>query len=202
MLFGVASTESSKYKIRSNGKKTLEYQIYENMVARCYYPKTARYESYGGCGVRICEEWLEFHNFAEWCEDNYIEGFFLDKDILSEDGMLYSPEDCCFLPRELNNLFVLGHRGINKEVNEGLPSGVFRHKNKFYGRYKNQKKYFDDMVSARNYVWSIKYEVCKKWVEFYKDKLNPDVADKLTNKDFFMITLNQMDRKREVKIIE
>lgn len=202
MLFGVADTYSPYYSIRENGSKTLAYSFYENMVARCYYPKTARYESYGGIGVEVDKEWLSFHNFAEWFYDHYVDGFNLDKDILSEDGMVYSKEDCCFVPREINNLFVLSNRKVNRKLNEGLPSGVFRDRGKFYGRYKNARRYFEDEVSARNFVWAIKFEKCKSLLEHYKSRLDKRVYQSLSDRDFFMITLQQMDTKREVKVIE
>lgn len=75
MLFGVADTKSEKYKIRENGSKTLAYSFYENMMARCYYSKTSRYESYGGIGVEVDNEWLSFHNFAEWFYDTTTDGY-------------------------------------------------------------------------------------------------------------------------------
>ena len=39
--------------------------------------------------------------FHKWFNDNYVEGWELDKDLLG-DGKTYSPESCCFIPKQLN----------------------------------------------------------------------------------------------------
>lgn len=56
-------------------------------------------------GVDISDEWLCLQNFCNWCEkykpkDSTIK-WELDKDLLG-DGTTYSPNDCCFLPKEVN----------------------------------------------------------------------------------------------------
>lgn len=55
--------------------------------------------------VKVCEEWHNFQNFAEWFNGNYINGWELDKDIITPGNFLYSPETCCFIPREINTRF-------------------------------------------------------------------------------------------------
>ena len=39
----------------------------------------------------------------EWFNKNYIKGLHLDKDILSGDSKIYSPETCCFVTNTENN---------------------------------------------------------------------------------------------------
>lgn len=64
-------------------------------------------------GTSICEEWLDFQNFAEWCygqkffnaKDDKGKSYHLDKDILVRGNKHYSPETCCFVPNEINVLF-------------------------------------------------------------------------------------------------
>ncbi|WP_202307403.1 hypothetical protein [Dryocola clanedunensis] len=53
--------------------------------------------------VTICEEWYVFSNFYNWYIDNYVAEWHLDKDILGGDE--YSPSNCIFVPREVNQLF-------------------------------------------------------------------------------------------------
>lgn len=93
-----------KYTSRLNGKKAIYYTSWLAMHKRCddekYQIKNPSYRN-----VKICNEWYNFQNFAKWFEDNYIEGFHLDKDILSIDFKIYSPETCCFVPVEINSLF-------------------------------------------------------------------------------------------------
>lgn len=54
--------------------------------------------------VSVCKEWLTFSNFKRWFDENYIDGFAIDKDLLSpSENKIYSPQTCCFLPRIINN---------------------------------------------------------------------------------------------------
>lgn len=41
------------------------YQIWCAMKQRCLYPKHNRFKSYGGRGITICNEWLDFQNFKQ-----------------------------------------------------------------------------------------------------------------------------------------
>lgn len=62
--------------------------------------------------VTVCDEWLNFQNFAKWCEtqpfynvkDDKGNSYQLDKDILVKGNKIYSPETCCFVPSALNLL--------------------------------------------------------------------------------------------------
>lgn len=92
------------------------------MLERCY---SARYQerkpTYKGCSV--CDEWLNYQNFAKWYDDNYyeIKGeiMCLDKDILVKGNKIYSPENCVFVPNYINVLFArIGCK--NKESKEQL----------------------------------------------------------------------------------
>ena len=73
------------------------------MLERCYglngSPKYPSYE-----GVEVCDEWrYNFAKFLEWHNQNYVDGWQLDKDLLStEDSVCYSPQTCCYLPLEIN----------------------------------------------------------------------------------------------------
>lgn len=126
-IFGVGCMGEGKYKSRNNNeKKTKEYSTWENMVARCYYPKTSRYSAYGGAGVTVCKEWLNFQNFAKWFEQNYREGFHLDKDVIAPGSKEYSPASCVFIPQEINNLLVNNRKNHGKS--SCLPVGVSKGK--------------------------------------------------------------------------
>lgn len=94
------------------------YKSWMAMLQRCYSEQLLnKYPSYRGCSV--CEEWLTLSNFKRWYDENYIEGYQLDKDILVKGNKVYSPETACFVPKELNILMKTSKR--NKH---GLPIGV------------------------------------------------------------------------------
>lgn len=35
------------------------YQIYQNMIQRCYNPRHSSYHNYGGRGIAVCDRWRE-----------------------------------------------------------------------------------------------------------------------------------------------
>jgi len=40
--------------------KTRAYQVWSDMIRRCTNPKAANWDSYGGRGIKVCDEWLSF----------------------------------------------------------------------------------------------------------------------------------------------
>ena len=102
------------------------YQLWTNMLIRAYDANFKRKcPSYRD--VEVCEEWLNFQNFAKWCDDQKFfnakdesgKSYHLDKDILVKGSKVYSPKTCCFVPNALNQLVV------TKRNNRGsFPIGV------------------------------------------------------------------------------
>lgn len=115
-----------------------EYCLWKNLICRVYDKnKRKEYSTYKECS--ICDEWLTFSFFRKWVRDpknGYYIGCNLDKDILVKGNKVYSPDTCCFVPKEINMLFTKrqNHRGK-------YPIGVTVVKNSyisslstFYGR--------------------------------------------------------------------
>lgn len=100
-LSGVGFIGVGKYKVKSGKKKTPSYDLWSRMLNRCY--SKYQHPAYKGCSVS--QEWHNYQVFAEWFENNHIDGWSLDKDIFSKGNKMYSPETCCFIPQWLNNLF-------------------------------------------------------------------------------------------------
>ena len=79
------------------------YKRWCAILNRCYNKKYISLKpTYKDC--EICEEWKIFSVFQKWCEENYVNGYVLDKDILFKGNKMYSPETCCFIPNEINAL--------------------------------------------------------------------------------------------------
>jgi len=118
----VGFTGEGKYKAWENRKLTKAYILWHGMLRRAYDDKfhesRPTYKD-----VEVSEEWHNFQNFAKWFEDNYVEGWHLDKDLLSEGKKVYSSETCIFIPAELN-LFLTN----NKLTNNSGFTGVSYHK--------------------------------------------------------------------------
>lgn len=89
--------------VKSGNRHIRSYTCWRNMIIRCYDKDVlSKYPSYRGCTV--CDEWLHFSLFKQWFDENYIDGCELDKDVLSADCKIYSPDTCIFIPWYINNL--------------------------------------------------------------------------------------------------
>lgn len=101
--FGVGYKGEMAGNTKSDGKQKKSYELWHNMLLRCYYEKNesnGKHRTYND--VTVCDEWHNYSNFHKWFEDNYIEGYQLDKDMLSGETKIYSPDTCCFISREAN----------------------------------------------------------------------------------------------------
>ena len=86
-----------------------EYNLWRNMLSRCYVKTDNHYDSYGGLGISVCEEWQCFEKFSKdipnidgYDEKNYRDGnLVLDKDKkqfgVDKSKMVYSLDTCVFI---------------------------------------------------------------------------------------------------------
>lgn len=131
-------------QLYSNNKPIKSYLCWLHMIERCYSTMLhIRRPNYIGCTV--CDEWLYFSNFKKWYDENYREGFDLDKDILVEGNKVYSPETCRFVPQYINK--ILNNHSNN---NGNLPCGISKNNNSYVARCRNGnggrlEKYSTDM---------------------------------------------------------
>lgn len=79
------------------------HHCWMGMIDRCYNEKNSRFHCYGGKGVTVCDEWKNnYQVFLDWAIANgWEKGLQIDKDIKG-NGMLYSPETCCFVTPKVN----------------------------------------------------------------------------------------------------
>lgn len=152
---------------------------WQRMISRCFNPKeilknTGRRYIHTG----VHKDWFNFQNFAEWAirEPNYNMKFDLDKDLLGE-GLEYSPDNCCFLPTEVN---VFLAENWTKDTHN-LPIGVQYLKARTSGskvgyvsRCHTEKGreylgYFDDPMDAYRAYKAKKEEFAKTLAEKYKN---------------------------------
>ena len=173
-VYGVGYLGEGEYKARENGKNTRIYNVWHNMMQRCYDRKYhEKHPTYINCTVS--EEFHNFQNFGMWDKDNFyqIEGqqMCLDKDILFKHNKIYSPETCIYVPQTINKLFIkndnirgdslIGTTLYNDKYIVQcrlLNPGTGKSKLKYLGLYDTQEKGF---------------EVYK----YYKEKNIKEVAD-------------------------
>ncbi len=124
LVFGVGVNDWVDV-IHLGGKLIMEYQLWKGVLQRCfdekYKQKCPAYE-----GVTCSKEWLSMTKFIEdvsQMEGFGLSGWALDKDILVKGNKLYSKDNCCFVPQEVNNLL------IKRDNSRGeYPVGVCFHK--------------------------------------------------------------------------
>ena len=106
------------------------YRVWGSMRERCNNPQQCRYSSYGGRGIKVCNEWDDFANFREWAlSAGYAPGLQVDR-IDNDKG--YNADNCRMATHS------------QQQQNRRLPS-----------RYKTGKRYArrflseDDMYAIR-----------------------------------------------------
>ena len=115
----------TKYPRSVNCRNIKEYETWRHILRRCYDSELkGRQPTYND--VSCCDEWLCYENFYEWLHkqsnfDKWYEGkrWAVDKDIFTKRNKVYSPENCCLVPQNVNCLF------LKREAERGeYPIGV------------------------------------------------------------------------------
>lgn len=71
------------------------HSIWAGMKQRCLNPKSPSFTRYGGRGISVCEEWLDYQTFAAWAKANgYRDDLTLER--MDVNGG-YTPENCKFI---------------------------------------------------------------------------------------------------------
>lgn len=157
--FGVNDSNYVTYPtIDGVRKKCKAYESWVNMISRAYSKSYHdKFPTY--IGVSVCQEWKSFMKFREWWLANYVDGWELDKDILSS-GRIYSPETCIYVPRWLNG-FLCGSDASRGESPIGVryekSRGLFRAEcsnpingcTEFIGRFRSKDEAHAAWVSRK-----------------------------------------------------
>lgn len=78
------------------------YDRWQGMIDRCYRSHDKSFESYGGRGIKVCDEWLNsFLSFYEWSIANgYSEYLTLDRQDVNGN---YDPGNCRYVSMKEQN---------------------------------------------------------------------------------------------------
>lgn len=83
------------------GCHTPLYRVWMGMKARCQNPNSKAFKYYGGKGVSVCDEWLDFQSFMDWAIfSGYSNGLTLDR--VDSQGN-YCPENCRWITQSENS---------------------------------------------------------------------------------------------------
>ena len=182
--YGKGYHGEGKYKTKINKKRTKTYNVWRGMLERCYGKAyQEKHPTYRGC--EVCDEWLNFQNFAEWYGENYyeVEGqrTDLDKDILVKGNKIYSPETCIFAPQGINVLFI-------KRTNDrgGYQIGVIEDKKAKTNKYETSVNgmYIGRFSTSHEAFLAYKFNkelLIQSIAQEYKDKIPTKLYEALMN---------------------
>ena len=173
-----------------NGVPLTEYILWSSMLGRCYsHSRLRKQQSYSLCSVS--ENFKYFPYFKEWCsnqvgfnsKDDKDKAFALDKDILVKGNKVYSEDTCCFVPEEINSLFI---KSSSCKITKGLGVSFHRRVKKYastmglYGKSKHLG-YFDTPEEAF-YVYKTNKEVyIKEMANKWKEHIDQRTYEALMN---------------------
>ena len=73
-------------------KKTRLYNTWRGMIGRCDNSNMPNFKWYGKKGIKVCEEWNDYHNFEDWSYSNgYREYLTIDR---KDSSLNYEPDNC------------------------------------------------------------------------------------------------------------
>lgn len=59
------------FHTKHGGRKDRLYQVWRDMISRCYNSHSNSYKNYGGRGISICDDWrYDYAIFKSWAMDN------------------------------------------------------------------------------------------------------------------------------------
>lgn len=127
---------------KHNKSYTPLYRRWLGIKQRCLNPNNCNYAYYGGRGIKICDEWLDFETFEKWALTN---GFRkeLTIDRIDVNGN-YEPSNCRWVTQRIQNIN-MRHKNTSGYV------GISRHSeaNRWYGRVKvNGKTIYTGMSES------------------------------------------------------
>lgn len=169
-----------------------EYQMYDkrytlkvtqcwcDMLDRCY-GKTHKnkYKTYKDCFV--CNDWLNFQNFAKWYYSEKYECdelLNLDKDIMFNGNNLYSPETCLLVPQSINKHAICGSGCSWRKRSKKWEAYVIEDKKqRWLGEFDEKETAHIVFLEEKNKYWQNK-------IDSWKDKLPEKVFDACKKKVF------------------
>ena len=176
----------TKYQSRVNGVNTKEYNLWMNMLRRCYNDDCKKKQpTYEGC--KVSDKFKNYEYFYEWCNNQF--GFNnkdwqLDKDLLIKGNKVYSESTCVFIPQEINKVLVKrgalrGEHLIGVYWNKKASAFVAR-VNKNEGKQEHLGLFNTELEAFKAYK-KAKESFIKEQAEKYKSQIDPRAYGALMN---------------------
>ena len=184
-VFGIGVL-GAKYPNRVNGVRTKQYELWVNMLKRCYsdtYKK--KHPTYEYCTVS--ENFKHYEYFYEWCNKQFGFGnqdWHLDKDLFVKGNKVYSEYSCVFIPAEIN--LVLVKRAASR--GKHLIGVSWNKRNKAFVAQVSKNKggsehlgYFNTELEAFNAYKEAKESFVKEQANKWKGKIDERAYQALIN---------------------
>ncbi len=118
-IYGHGINDLDEVVKNPDGTKCIHYSLWNSVLERCFSETFHRKQpAYVGTTVADC--WIPLSGFKYWSVESGLKVenkkiLQIDKDILSIDGSKhYSPETCCLVPREVNNILIDRHASYER----------------------------------------------------------------------------------------
>lgn len=155
----------------STSQSCITFRAWQQMLRRVH---GASNRDYSAC--KIHPDFYEYQTFASWAVKQIgygTPGFHIDKDLLSNGELIYSPQTCVFVPNQIN----IAIRGIPAKES-GLPTGVVKRGPRFYASYIDKDKYvpvggFECPQEASRAYLKAKQRQLTALADEWKDKIDP-----------------------------
>ena len=176
----------TKYPPTVNGVITKEYDLWQNMLRRCYSDSSKKKRpTYEGCGVS--DNFKSFEYFYEWCQKQIgfgVASFELDKDLLVKGNKIYSEDSCIFIPKEINSLLIksVASRGVYligvcwSKTHKAFKAQISKNKGK-----SEHLGYFATEIEAFNAYKQAKETFIKEQANKFKSQIDPRAYEALMN---------------------
>ena len=176
----------TKYPSTINGVLTKEYELWNNMLKRCYSDDfKKKHPTYIDC--EVSDKFKSYEYFYEWCHKQIgfsNQDWHLDKDLLVKGNKVYSENTCVFLPKEINSLLTKreASRGVYligvywSDTSKSFIAQVRRNKGKqeHLGLFKTEIEAFKAYKQAKE-------AFVKEQANVWKSQIDPRAYNALMN---------------------
>ena len=184
-VFGVGVL-GDKYPPTISGRNTKEYDLWCNMLRRCYSDSFKKKQpTYESCEVG--DKFKSYEYFYEWCHIQI--GFAnkdwqLDKDLLIKGNKVYNESTCVFIPKDINSLLTKSAASRGKHLigvcwcntNKAFVAKVSKGKGK-----REHLGLFNTEIEAFNAYKQAKEAFVKEQANEWKGKIDERAYEALMN---------------------
>lgn len=111
------------------------HRTWSHIKDRCNNPNDKKYDSYGGRGIKMCDEWNDFQRFYDWSMENgWEQGLTIDR--INVNGN-YEPDNCRWVTMKVQQ----NNRRDNKYIT-------------FNGKTQTMQQWCDELGIPHSTLWN------------------------------------------------